>query len=237
MANEFITRSGLRPNDEELPFVITTSDVEKYLQTKVDTILETMHRDGKRRDLNHIDVRVYTTEAGSRFVPFIVVLPLDVLEGNKRASNSEPSIFNPKSDDRTATMINEFYHLFAGYIFNRDDEKCLFSDEHWRRERGVSRQTSDMLKSMRRPKVSTLGPRDNRVQAVMFLIDPIRIFHDMLIISSRSSEFRINITGWKKIKNGEFDYVVKRTENDGKHGKKKKVEWADELNRKMRGGH
>ena len=36
---KFITRSGITPNEKELPYSITTSQVEKYLQDKIDVVL------------------------------------------------------------------------------------------------------------------------------------------------------------------------------------------------------
>lgn len=234
MARENIkTRSGIAPNEQNLPFTITTSDVENYLQKKVDIINSAMVQAGNP-NTPHVDVRVYTTEAGRYFVPFVVILPLDVLQNNnKKKRNDEPDIFNPKNEDKSAIMLEPYYNLFKAYIYNAEDEKAFFSDD-WRRARGVARDTSPSLKMMRTPKITEMD--GGRVQVVSLLIDPLRIFYDMLIMEDNRRDFKIEIPEWQKIKTGEFKYNIKRVAYTNKKNKKYKDTFAEELNRKMRGG-
>lgn len=229
--NEILTRAGIMPDEKELPYTISTSDVEKYLQKKVNTLVERMNRD-KGSNLNKIDVNVYTTEAGRNFLPFIIVLPLDVLdrkEKNKR--NNTPSIFNTKDSDGTSRMLPEFFKLFSSYTYNKDDETAFFSED-WRRARGVSRQTSPILKSMRTPKISNL--ENGKLKTVCFMLDPLRVFHDMLTRTDDNRSFKIEVDKWKKVQTGEYKYFLKRVVGNHK-GKGYKNVLADELNRKMRG--
>lgn len=230
MASELInTRSGLTPNENGLPFTITTTDVENYLQRKMNIINSSMAQAGNPKN---IDVRVYTTEAGTKFVPFVVILPLDVLQNNKNKRNDEPDIFNPKSEDKSANLLEPYYNLLKSYVYNKDDENAFFAED-WRRARGVSRDTSPSLKMMRTPKVTSMD--GGRVQVVSVMIDPLRIFHDMLIMTDDNRrDFKIEISGWQKIRTGEFRYDVKRMMYS-KNKKKYKDTFAEELNRKMRG--
>ena len=222
---ELETRAGLTPNERELPYSITTSDVESYLQKKVSVVT---NRDGG----GDVNVRVYTTEAGKAFLPFVVILPLDVLENNgKKIKKDMPTIFNTREESGVASMKSSFYKLFAPYVYTKDDESAFFSDD-WRRARHVNRETSPVLKSLRTPKVTSM--ENGNIQVVSFMIDPLRVFHDMLQMEDGRT-FRVDIQGWQKIQTGEYRYDVTRCVNKGKGGKKYRDTLADELNRKMRG--
>lgn len=226
------TRSGITPDTTELPFSISTSDVESYLQAKVDAV-ENRSAKMKGSDVEHFNVKVYTTEAGRNFLPFVVVLPIEVLESRQKKKQAKtPSIFNPKESDGTATMRPELYKLFSSYVYNKEDEQAFFSED-WRRSRGVNRETSPVLKSLRTPKVTSID--NGRLQVVSFMLDPLRVFHDMLIMEENNSSFKVDVFDWKKKQAGEFAYKVKRLIDNGK-GKKYKQTVADELNRKMRAG-
>lgn len=227
---ELQTRAGLTPNERELPYSITTSDVEQYLQRKVNLVMNRDANDGETKD---ISVRVYTTEAGKSFLPFVVILPLDALENTgKKSQKSVPAIFDTRSTESSAKMKKSLYTLFSTYCYTKDDEQAFFSDD-WRRARRVNRETSPVLKSLRTPKVTSM--ENGNVQVVSFMIDPLRVFFDMLTMSDDPRSFRVDINGWQKIQTGEYRYDVTRVVNKGKHGKKYRDTLADELNRKMRG--
>ena len=66
--SEIKTRAGVIPDENGMPFSITTEAVEKYIQKKVDTVMQKAGKDS-------FSVRVITTEAGRNFLPFMV-LPL-----------------------------------------------------------------------------------------------------------------------------------------------------------------
>lgn len=230
--NDLTTRSGIMPNEGELPYTITTTNVESYLQEKVNVIVNRMAKDNQDYPIKSIDVRVYTTEAGKCFLPFIVVLPTEVLNGKRSKNNNVDAIFNQSSEDGSANMRPEFYNFFKSYVYTKDDEAAFFSDD-WRRARRVDRATSALLKQYRTPKVSNMD--NGKIQVVTLMLDPLRIFHDMLTMPNDNRTFKVEIPKWQKIQSGEYRYEVVRLIN-GKRGKKHKDNIADELNRKMRGG-
>ena len=224
--NELITRAGLAPNERELPYSITTSDVESYLQGKIDIVA---NRDGG----SGVNVRVYTTEPSKTFLPFVVLLPLDVLESEgKKNKNQVPSIFNTSDDTGSANLKKPYYDVFSPYIYNKRDEGAFFADD-WRRRCNISRETSPVLKSLRTPKVSSM--ENGNIRVVSFMIDPLRVFHDMLTIQNDNRSFKVAITGTQKIQTGEYRYDISRIVTKGKGGKKYRDTLANELNRKMRG--
>lgn len=231
MASQLNTRSGLTPNEDRLPYSITTSNVESYLQKKIDTVMNRAALEAKKEP-EKIEVRVYTTEAGKSFLPFVVILPLDALEDRKQKKQSNmPSIFDTKSVDGTANLKKPIYEVLSAYVFNKQDGEAFKSDS-WRRDHHVNREATGVLLSMRTPKVVSM--ENGKLKVVELMIDPMRVFHDMLRIDSDNRQYRIQIESWQKIQTGEFRYDVKRVINKGK-GKKYKSTLADELNRKMRG--
>ena len=67
------TRSGLRPDESHLPFVITTKDVQNYLQKRIDVVLEEQRRKGEYMpDVKIQDV--ISLEASNEFIPLVLFL-------------------------------------------------------------------------------------------------------------------------------------------------------------------
>ena len=228
------TRAGIQPSEQELPFSITTSDVETYLQRKLNVVVNGMRQNGIYTG-DDIDVKVITVEMGSKFIPFTVVLPMNVLKNTnkKKRPKDELSIFNPKEADETLNMHDQIMKLFSSYTFDKADGEAFFSSD-WRRARGVSTTTSAVLKRNRLPQIQKLN--NGNMERVTFLIDPIRVFHDMLIMDNNNTDFKIEIEKWQKIRSGEFRYDMKRVINK-KKGKKGGNDFADELTRKMMRGY
>jgi hypothetical protein len=227
------TRAGIQPSEQELPFSITTADVEQYLQRKLNVVVNGM-RQNKLYDGDDIEVKVITVEMGSKFIPFTVVLPMDVLKNKDKSRfirKDEPSIFNPKQSDATVIIHEPIMKMFSSYVFDKADGEAFYSAD-WRRARGVSTTTSAVLKRNRLPRIQKLN--NGTMEKVTFLIDPIRVFHDMLMMDNNNANFRVEIENWQKIRSGEFRYDMKRVINKKKN-KKGGSSFADELNRKMRG--
>lgn len=221
---QFKTKSGLKPDDNGLPFSISTSQVETYLQQRVDVVTE-------HAKTNKVGIKVYTTEPGKLFAPFVVILPTSVLQDrNQSSEDDEPSIFTPNKSSRKLRLRPELYHLFKLYIYDEYDEKAFFSNE-WKNKLGVRSDASAALKRLRVPALNKNGD----TEVVMFLLDPLRIFHDMLKMDD-NRQYRISIKSLKKIRTGEFIYSVERTLANSKGNKKYKDVLINEINKKLRGG-
>ena len=225
------TRAGIQPSEQELPFSITTTDVKQYMQRKLNVVVNGMRQNGLYSG-EDIEVEVITVEMGSNFIPFTVVLPMNVLKERKRRSKDELSIFNPKDSDATVGIHEPIMKMFASYTFDKADGEAFFSAD-WRRARGVSTTTSAVLKNNRLPRIQKFN--NGNLERVTFLIDPIRVFHDMLMMENNNTNFMVEIYGWQKIRSGEFRYDMKRTINNKKKKGKGGNTLADELNRKMKG--
>ena len=225
------TRAGLVPVETEVSFHITTEKANEFLQDKVDKLVNIMNQKGTHQE--DVNIRLLTLKCGKKFYPFMLLLPLSVLEGNKKKTNgSDLEIFNPQESEGTVNLKDAFYSLFGGYIFNKNDESSFFSATT-RQNLGTTNEIARFVKANRRPRIQKINNNNNKF--VTLLIDPIRVFHDMLIMEENNSSFKVDVFDWKKKQAGEFAYKVKRLIDNGK-GKKYKQTVADELNRKMRAG-
>lgn len=227
MVNGIKTRAGIAPSNKALPFSVTTSDVEEYLQKRVDAMVKASQ--GKVKGCS---VKVYSTESGRNFIPFVVVLPTDIiLNKAKKADDEMEYIFNQKNDDVNVSIDQSYYKLFSSYTYDRNDEDAFFSDD-WRRRAGVYKQTAYTLKKLRTPKVMTFSG----TKVILFMIDPLRVFHDMVVSEDDKRDFLIDITNIKKMETGKFRYDFKREISDSRKGKKYQKTVIEELNYRMKGG-
>lgn len=206
--NSFNTRAGLRPSEKELPFQISTSDVTNYLSQRLDALTKTMATPVD------IELSVASVEAGSKFVPFTVVLSPNAIVSKKynTSNEDEPSIFRPNDNDGAVRLLEPVAKLLAVYSYDKCDGEAFFSAD-WRRARGVSTNGSAILKKNRTPRLMKFKTNKGTFDRVIFLIDPIRVFHDMLVMDDNPSNFHVEIVNWNKIRQGEYRYDVLRVLN------------------------
>lgn len=226
MVNGIKTRAGIVPSNKALPFSVTTSEVEEYLQKRVDSMVNSSN--GK---IPKVNIKIYSTESGRSFIPFVVILPLSILSSVvKEEDNDIEYIFNQKNEDRNVNIHPAYYKLFSSYVYDKNDEEAFFSDA-WRRQVGVFKNTSYTLKKLRTPKVMNFSG----TKVILFMIDPLRVFHDMVISEEDKRDFLITITNFKKMETGKFRYDFKREIADSKKNKKYQKTVIEELNYRMKG--
>ena len=234
MANEIITKSGKRPDQSALPFTITTNEVQAYLQKKLDVVVASMVANGST-NINHVNLVVYTTKAGTKFFPFVVVLPLSVLEqkAKENGNSNELPMFRPENQQTSARVMEPIFKMFGSYAYDPSDADA-FRSVSWRRDYGVSKDGGDYLRFIRMPRIVSYD--NGRQKAVSFIIDPVRVFYDMLRIEGDpNNNYRIDDIKVKELKTGEYQYFVKRTTNFNKKKKKYHNTFIVELDHKMRG--
>lgn len=219
MEKNYVTRSGIAVNEKALPYEIRTSEVEQFLQKKLNYVWKKAKAEEKKKDPNQqrknmlevddISVSVISTQAGKNFYPFFVVLPLDVLDRENDRRPNEPAIFNPTKKDGVHRMYSELYNMFRIYIYNERDEKAFFSPV-WRRMTGVSQRTAEYLRSNRTMKIMAID--NGRLRVVTFLIDPLRVFHDMLRLDDQGERrnYVVNVEDVIKLSKSNYIYKVLR---------------------------
>lgn len=240
---DFKTKAGLIPDEVHLLKTITTSDVQAFLQSKIDAAVASMVAKGLSQPPVNIDCK--STKAGTKIAPFAILLPMSTIVGdNKNTDNDDDGvldIFKTEETKGKCKLKNEIFTTLAPYVYDANDGHA-FNSEVWRREFGVSRDGGYLMSKMRVPKVTSNDHGRNK--CVEFLLDPMRIFHDMMNcrLAFDGEKYRVRVESWKTIKTGQVSYVVVAgTFRDDHSGKKKKKKNGDNdnyifaLDRKMRG--
>ena len=245
MSNNFQTKAGLNPSQNTLTYKISTSDAEKFLQDKMNIVVQKMRDDGYQvytsksdqpeiRKYNgpNIDVNLIGISMSSAFIPLACILPMDVIAERKKKKKEELSIFDPKGSDGTLNLYLPIARLLAAYSYNKEDTKAFFSPD-WRRVRKISNSVAPTLKYNATPKVQRInGGKD---EVVSLMIDPVRLFHDMLKMEDNHADFHVEIVDSQRQREGEFIFTVNRVLNKkNKKGKGGKGLVAD-ITRKMMG--
>lgn len=223
------TRSGLRPDETRLPYVITPKDVQNYLQKRIDVVLEEQRRKGEYMpDVKIQDV--ISLEASNEFIPLVLFLPESVIEQEKYAPTKGNSVFNTNPKSHALKINNVIYNVLNPYMYNRVDRES-FGTRLMKNTLKMSREKIYRIQEWTRP--SLFKTKRGRDRSIVLLIDPIRVFYDMLKYTDKeaSKPFRINIEDWKKRENGYYKYYVVREELSPK---KEKKDLAVELEQKMR---
>lgn len=204
------TISGIRPDDKgnkPIPFSITTAEAEEYLQKRFDSITNLMRKNGIEQD--DIKVMLVTVKCSKKFMPMLIMLPDSVIADNGKRKNknvNEASIFNPDNDHSGSVvrLKTQFLNFVKPFVYNSDDEKTFFSST-FRNEVGLSAQTARTLKNNRLPKIQKVN--NGKQRYVIFLIDPIRLFHHMVTKKDNQNErFYIRMTEIHHIKDNEYKY-------------------------------
>lgn len=220
MASQF--RGNVKINERELPFQIKTSDVKSYLQDSLDVLAENLGTKAFP-----IEVISDNQAFGSKFfAPFVLVLPQEALkdDGDMRSNkgNGNPSdglsiiklthLNEPKSN--TGLLKDYVYKLFNAYAYPRGDDKYYnrgidLRNESFRHQLGISREMGIELSKIQSPKYY------KNEKVTLWLLDPIAIFHDMLMANGDPRPFIINIKSFKPLNRGEILYNVERIVTNG----------------------
>lgn len=227
------TRAGLLPSDKEVPYTITTDDVQEYLAKKLAVVSAAAKRDGNRQ-IPEINFQVVTADMGAKnYRPLILMLPQEALGDRAKSDYSEPTILDIGSDSDSGRKVwinpDYFKVLMKPYMYNKDD-RSAFSTAKFRSDIQISHAESKRLAQMSIPSVYKL----NGQKYVGVLIDPMKIFHDMLEVSGDNRPFTVAVKKFKKLRSGGYRFnIIRRVNGGGKKGFRS-GSIAEELSRKMR---
>lgn len=225
------TKGGLTPDQNQLPFSITTTVVENYLNKKLEAAYHASGETGAPAE-----VKIISKEYGKNFAPFVIVIPERYLisrGGHNNKSGNIPDLFNANTQNggKSNYKIDNIAYsaIINPYKFDEDDMNAFMSD-NWRHMTCVSRESANALRNYCKLRVAKFD--NGRSRMGYMLIDPIRIFYDILKINGDNREFSVFVKGFNKQKEGGFNYNVVRVINS--KNKQKNNSLINDLNRLLR---
>lgn len=237
-SRSIVTRSGLEPDFEgQLPFKCTTLDVEAYLQKKIDVAVELAKE--KNPDLSDIDIRLTTTTLfGKDFLPFLLMLPtsalIDYERKRKKKVEGELSIFNQQDDARRSTLRPEIFNAIKPFKYTNEDKE-FFRGNNNRYVKYDHRKVPSLISFMD-PKTIGLGRGKNKRSQVVVLIDPVRIFFDMVKdvdYPDDNFDIEISMKATKRLKSGIYEYKFIRDADFNRKKNKKHNRSNQSLNEEL----
>ena len=203
-------RSGVEASSDEIIYKFTTKMVEENLQKKFAMIKEVCEKEGRK--FPYIKVALHSHKLGKNFVPFILVLPESCLE-EKNDTNNYNIIFSSDRDNSAVRFKQPVFDLLKAITYNKNDKKT-FDSPVWRRQSGIVRGQDKLLSRLSSPIVEYIG----NSRKVLVLVDPIRIFHNMLVSPEHEKqEFDVDIRRCEEIESGNHIFTVARVV-DPKYG-------------------
>ena len=230
----FETEAGLIPNKKELPYEVTTYDVRDFLQKRLDAAIYTMETNGVDvSDIKGTTIDMYAFEAGRNYLPFVIVLPTNVLASKVKNDDDGEDIFDTKSSSKEVRFKQPFWDFFKGFMYVKEKKGSVFSDPTWRNHMGVDNRRANFLKDLRFAKIRSFN--HGKIKKVVFIIDPILVLRAMLLWKDPSSnDFKVYIEDWKKRESGQYKMDIVRVMNTGKA---RKSSIQDELQKAILSGY
>jgi len=237
-------RAGLQPSqNDELSFKITTGAVEKYLQDRMNAVVriarERHDKDNDEKNISYpnVNIRVYTPKAGRNFYPFIITLPLDVLvDEEERQKDGFYSIYDTDSDEdgkKQYLIKDAYWKVLEPFQYTKKDASA-FTTDVFKRTLGVKHAAAIFIKDIRTPKV--LDPTNSGKKVVTMLLDPLKIFHDMVKTDDDRRNYVVDIIRADEVKKGEYVYkIIRRINKKGDKNRGNDKSFIAQINRKMNG--
>lgn len=206
------TRCKLRESKKKLQFDIRTEDVQKYLEGKFKFINDTLVSRGEK-GVEPIPVTLRSLRIGKHFLPFIVLLPEAVLDRASFNPNT-PSVFRPEEDDDAVRIKPYYFKFLSNYMYSKDDINA-FNSGNWKRAAGItSNGNLQILRRYSRPAIETMNTNNGKSVSVMVFLDPLKIFHEMLIDEdNRDQRFSVFIDGMQEVEDNNYVFTVSREVN------------------------
>lgn len=245
------TKSGAQPKKSKYQhFDLTTYDVKKYLQSKVDVLISIMNQE-RKKDPNKttippMRIHLFSTPISKKFAPFTILLAPTVAENFEipyeediRESGEEIFLTPQKAytgHKQKALLYPEFQKFVEVYGYTKGDIESLRTD-YLKKELSITHAKIDKMYMFVDPRFNTLeGGAVNSldVTRVVVLLDPIKVFHDMLSNPDEpKEEFEIQITLGDKKNENEFVYHIRRRRTRKKSATNADIMHEKDLTRAM----
>lgn len=219
MLNNIMTAGGAPISGYTAKY--TTADVQKFLQEKVDVLVEnmrkrgyTINKAGDTRNYKGPNIRIalesYKTER-SIFAPFALILPRDVLIQNRQGNkNAMVEIISPKKDGRSVNLLPPFANFLKLYGFHPEDVSATFKNEQWRRKNYISAEDGRRFMRYSNPTLMKV----NDAQKIVVYIDPLKVFPEMIVtpeeLQAGKTDEPVNVLYTESRGVGDVLYIVER---------------------------
>lgn len=227
-------RMGIKPIRTVKQYELSTYDVRDWMQKRLNSFItlgrqEQMSNDG-RTDIPDIKVNVLTYAFSKKFAPFIVMLPPEALKKSGKNQRETMAFFLPDESEELALIIPRVWDAFRSFVYTKDDRKeFLKMDGQLKHELQMSKDDCAHFTKFVVPKL--LKPGGSKV--IVFLIDPIRVFSEMVREDSEKPKIKpgdkvdpskikpdylINDITFERINSDNYKYIFNKEPK--KNGKK-----------------
>lgn len=206
------TRGNIPESNKKIQYDIRTEDVKKYLEAKFRFINNALTAKGVP-NVELINVSVRNLRIGKQFLPFIVLLPEAVLDRANYDPNT-PAVFRPEDDDDAVRLKPYYYHFLSNYMYTKE-EINFFNSSSWRRSAGVTNTKNlHILRKYSKPAIETVNAQNGKLVSVFVLLDPLKIFHEMLIDEGNQNQrFSVYIDSMQCVEDNCYTFSVSREVN------------------------
>jgi len=230
---------NLKLEDTPKVYRATTSDVEAFLQSRLNEFISAARENEKNRvaelqkkeneaaaaekrdakkiyqhDIPDVNIILRSVEVSRKYVPFFLFLPEEALKfNNEKKSERVMSIFNNPDAGNVGEFRKEIMAAIGGFFYNKDDKKMIRSNEFKSRYHISTRSANNIANLM--------SPRSKRVNGknyVIVVIDGIRLFSYMArdvekrdLDNNGNPRYFVDISDIKKINDCEYRYTVTKT--------------------------
>lgn len=218
------------PTTRDVGYEFDTAMVKQYLQNRFNaTVKAAKAANANALQVEDVEIDLLTFFIEDKYPPFLLVMPTSVLD-KPEVDEDTPSIFMVDHSDG-AKFKRIYYELIKRFMFSKDDRNA-FRSSSWRREVGLRNYNSSNILS-RYATAKIVGPdgedvNDNKwiwdtnnEYKVLLWLDPIRVFHWMLVDqNNRNQEFYVNVNNVVKTNETNARYDVRRVVASKRKGKK-----------------
>lgn len=214
------TRAGLKPDDTNEPYTVTTAQMREYLQRQLDVVItDTNQRLAEGQPpMSSVQIKAYSCRMGEHFYPLVVTLPgtviykrakkrSDVKNENSGRLNIANDIHEDLDDYGKGIRIQApVYGVLKRFMYA--DEGKGFNNPNVRRNLGIS--ASDAANARRMCKLKRIKINKGG-SLVTVMLDPFAVLSDMLAINGDNRAYQILMHHAKKVRDGEYKFSVTRT--------------------------
>lgn len=233
MAEMLKTRAGLEPSAEELPYKVTTQQIEKYFQNKFDVVNRKMNERLKaegKEPLSPITIRILAIKISDRYCPLFAIMSENVIAKQEKAKNVNPIFVGDEGDHKELLLRPDAWNILKTFVEN----KRHFEDPNWTGRMDIKRRNALRLRKLCHPSITRSN--GNRNKCVVLLLDPISVIYDMLkLVNDNTDNFHVDIEKFKKMRDDQYTYFVYRVRTPGHNNVNVDKEIVSILNKELNG--